>query len=77
MPDEAEQESIVFPFLEVYRELNRTQGILSGGICDSGFWGIEDAKLGWEVSARHRKSKLKMYNYKEEHPQGMENVGCR
>ena len=27
----------------VCRELNRIQGILSGGICDSGFLEIEDA----------------------------------
>ena len=73
LPDKAEQESIAF--LGVCRELNRTQGILlSGGICDSGFLEIEDAKLGWEVSAKHRKSKLKMHNFKEEHPQVIENV---
>ena len=38
------------------------------------FGGIEDAKLGWEVSAKHRKSKLKMHNFKEEHPHVIENV---
>ena len=45
-----------------------------GDICDSGFSEIEDAKFGWEVSAKHRKSKLKMHNFKEEHPQVIENV---
>ena len=50
---------------------------MSDNICDSGFFRIEDAKFGWEVSAKHRKSKLRMHNFKEKHPQVIENVRCR
>ena len=38
---------------------------------------IEDAKFGWGVSAKHRKSKFRMHNFNEKHPQVIENVGCR
>ena len=50
---------------------------MSDNICDSGFSEIEDAKFGWEVSAKHRKSKLRMHNFKEKHPHVIENVRCR
>ena len=48
-----------------------------GNICDNGFSEIEDAKFWWGVSARHRKSTLRMHNFDEKYPQVIENVGCR
>ena len=46
-----------------------------GDICDNGFLGIEDAKFLWEVSARHRKSRLQMHNFCGRYLQGLESVG--
>ena len=77
MPDEAEQECIVFFLLGGCREVNRTQRMLSGNICDDRFSGLEDAKFLRELSASYRKSKLRMHNFNEKHPQVIENVGCR
>ena len=48
-----------------------------GDICDSGFSGIEDAKFLRGVSAKYRKSRLRMRNFCREYLQGIENVGCR
>ena len=48
MPDEAEQECIVFFLLGGCREVNRTQRMLSGNICDDRFSGLEDAKFKQE-----------------------------
>ena len=58
--------------------LNKRRGCnFSGDICDNGFSEIEDAEFYWGVSAGYRKNKLRMRNFTEEYPQGMENVGCR
>ena len=48
LPDEAEQECIVFFLLGGCREVNRTQRMLSGNICDDRFSGLEDAKFQQE-----------------------------
>jgi len=48
-----------------------------GDICDSGFSGSEDAKFLREVSARCRKSGLRMQNFCGEYPQVIEKARCR
>ena len=48
---------IKFLYFSVH-EVNRTQRILNDDICDSGFFGIEDAKFLREASSGHRKGKM-------------------
>ena len=64
-------------YLQVIERAGRGCKISAGSICKSWKEQVEDAKFLRGVSAKYRKSRLRMRNFCREYLQGIENVGCR